>query len=51
MTTDLAHFANSSTVNTSFGVSLDVMKMFKAGFSWAAQSQYCFRVDFFSKSE
>lgn len=49
-TSDLKRYEESSTIDTSFGVDVSIMAMFKASFEWASTSTYRYEVDFFPKS-
>ena len=48
-TSNLTRFEEFSRVDTQFGVGLDLMGLFKAGFSWSAESTYRYSVEFFDR--
>ena len=49
-TSDLIRFEEFSRVDTSFRVSVDLLKLFKANFEWASESTYRYDVEFFPRN-
>ena len=49
LTSNLTTYEESTQVDTSFSVSLDMMKIFEAKFSWAEKSTYRYIVEFFDR--
>lgn len=48
-TSDLSRYEEYSKIDTSFGVSIDVMGAVSAGFKWAQTSTYRYEVEFFPR--
>ncbi len=48
-TSNLTRYEEFSTVDTSFKLSIDVMKQFESSFAWAEKSTYRYEVEFFSR--
>ncbi len=49
-TSNLTRYEEFSKVDTSFRISVDVMKLFAANFAWSETSTYRYEVEFFDKS-
>lgn len=50
LTSNLVRFEEFSRVDTSFRVSVDLLSLMKTGFSWASESTYRYRVEFFPRT-
>lgn len=50
-TSNLTRYEEFAKIDTSFKLSIDVMKLFKVGFEWAETSTYRYEVQFFDKSK
>jgi hypothetical protein len=50
-TSNLTRYEEFAKIDTSFKLSIDVMKLFKTGFEWAETSTYRYEVQFFDKTK
>ena len=50
-TTDLVEFKEEATIDTTFNLGIDVVKLINSSFEWEKKSRYRYVVEFFSRAE